>query len=352
MSNKTMYNEREIGGGGFCLPHQCCGKCQTTALETTEDGGCLKFSMACILLVLPNYFDYVLYDKENYDGKLKEKIIELLKMRLPVCRRPENIGGAFAVYVENMTKGQLQTALQSLKQDIEGIFLPLSLPIYLQKIEVVTAIAYSPPLPKEFLLKSLLCHYFNRVKTEQNQDLPISDNQALRLQCSHSKQLSAFTETMLNLSCSAAEQLDFSPKEKADFKLAAIWQNIGLTKIPREIFLKPSPLTIQEKQMMNDHVGVSCHLARVSGVPERVCGIIGAHHERIDGRGYPYQLYGKEIDPKAQLLHLINDYAGLRTDWPWRNAIRREYALSAISNRVGRKYSAEVFADFLQTLKL
>ena len=80
-------------------------------------------------------------------------------------------------------------------------------------------------------------------------------------------------------------------------------------------------------------------------------GIITAHHEQINGGGYPAGLAEAEIPLAAQLLHLVNDYCLLQIDLPGRLGLRSHCALQVLAKHKGKKYSPKVFEEiFLPAL--
>lgn len=94
--------------------------------------------------------------------------------------------------------------------------------------------------------------------------------------------------------------------------LAALFDNIG---IPDEILLKKYGLTDDERKIMEDHprlafdAAVLCEL----GLPTT---LIGIHHERLDGKGYPRQ---KEITGwPEQIFIFVIKFSALINSRPWR----------------------------------
>ncbi|HEY9721814.1 MAG TPA: HD domain-containing phosphohydrolase, partial [Oscillatoriaceae cyanobacterium] len=78
-----------------------------------------------------------------------------------------------------------------------------------------------------------------------------------------------------------------------------------------------------------------------------VVPIVRAHHERMDGTGYPAGLQGEEIPLLARILAVADAYEAMTSDRPYRQAMTPEQALYEL--RRSRQFDAEVVAR-LETL--
>ena len=139
--------------------------------------------------------------------------------------------------------------------------------------------------------------------------------------------------------------------EAEALRLGAVWQDVGLLTVPTQILLKSSPFTLAEKRLLENHVEESCRLAEQFGLPPMAIKFIAAHHEQVNGGGYPQGLQQDEIPLGAQLLHLVNDYCLLQTDLSIRPAVRSCFAWEILEQQVGKKYSPRTFEEiFLPAL--
>jgi HD-GYP domain-containing protein (c-di-GMP phosphodiesterase class II) len=69
---------------------------------------------------------------------------------------------------------------------------------------------------------------------------------------------------------------------------------------------------------------------------------IEAHHERMDGRGYPEMLEGEEIPLPARILAVADTYCALRAERPYRAAFGSQTALEIIEGGAGPQFDAAV----------
>jgi HD-GYP domain-containing protein (c-di-GMP phosphodiesterase class II) len=104
--------------------------------------------------------------------------------------------------------------------------------------------------------------------------------------------------------------------------------------------IRRGSLTEKERLEINDHVVHSIKF--LSEIPwsralRDVPHIAGAHHEKLDGTGYPYQRRGEQIPVAARMMAIADIYDALTAkDRPYKKAIPAEKALSILEEDVRR----------------
>ncbi|MBU0954824.1 MAG: HD domain-containing protein, partial [Spirochaetes bacterium] len=114
-----------------------------------------------------------------------------------------------------------------------------------------------------------------------------------------------------NLSSSALTELNF----------AAYFHDLGKLRIPDSILKKPIRLNPEEYQVIKQHVQYSQDIfLEVFSDHEktidcqRIAKIIGQHHERLDGSGYPDRLTAQYILQESRILAVVDAYDAMITD--------------------------------------
>jgi putative two-component system response regulator len=140
-----------------------------------------------------------------------------------------------------------------------------------------------------------------------------------------------------------------------DVQLAAPLHDIGKVAIPDSILLKPGKLTEGEMAVMRTHVIVGVEaiesiLAQAPGTKflHMTREMIGFHHERFDGSGYPDCLQGSEIPFSARLLAVADVYDALTTKRVYKKAIPHAKAVEIIAQQSGTHFDPVIVRAFLQ----
>ncbi len=85
-------------------------------------------------------------------------------------------------------------------------------------------------------------------------------------------------------------------------------------------------------------------LREVGKFNERVLHLVEAHHERLDGGGYPYGTGSHRIAIEARILAVADVYDALTSNRPYRPAWPPDRALEVIERDIGDAFDAECVA--------
>ncbi len=131
--------------------------------------------------------------------------------------------------------------------------------------------------------------------------------------------------------------------------------DIGKVGIPDSILLKPGKLTPKEFEYMKKHTtfgvkALRCDTDNTDSYTflKTASQIIGEHHERYDGKGYPRGLKGEEISLPGRLMAIIDVFDALISERVYKPAIEYETALQIIAQGKGTQFDADLVDGFLE----
>ena len=78
-----------------------------------------------------------------------------------------------------------------------------------------------------------------------------------------------------------------------------------------------------------------------------VARIVGQHHERWDGRGYPAGIAGEMVDRFARAISVIDAYSAMTLDRPYHRAIAEVDALRELERCAGTQFDPMMVASFV-----
>jgi HD-GYP domain-containing protein (c-di-GMP phosphodiesterase class II) len=147
-----------------------------------------------------------------------------------------------------------------------------------------------------------------------------------------------------------AALLGFEPAAVSDLSRAVRLHDIGKLAISNRILDKPGPLTDAEFAAVKQHAVFSERiLERVPGFAE-LAALASAHHERLDGSGYPRGLTARELTIPMRVLAVADMYEALTSERPYRSAYSSEQALEIIRNDVPQRIDPEACAALEELL--
>jgi putative two-component system response regulator len=141
--------------------------------------------------------------------------------------------------------------------------------------------------------------------------------------------------------------LGLSRLELRDLTWGAYLHDIGKVGIPDAILLKPGKFTLEELQVMRQHVLIGEQICQPLRTMQGVLPIIRHHHERWDGSGYPDGLKGDNIPLLAQIFQLLDVYDALHSERPYKRSFTAQESLEIMTQEMNRGWrNPELMARF------
>jgi putative two-component system response regulator len=131
--------------------------------------------------------------------------------------------------------------------------------------------------------------------------------------------------------------------DKNTFLSSAQLHDVGKIGIPDHILNKPEKLSPEEFDIIKTHVlvGVDAvekimgHIQGNNAFLNHARAIVGTHHEKWDGSGYPMGLKGSNIPLEGRLMAIADVYDALVTERPYRIQLTAEEASNIIKEGAG-----------------
>lgn len=124
--------------------------------------------------------------------------------------------------------------------------------------------------------------------------------------------------------------------------------DVGKVGVPDAILLKPSPLTPDERTVMETHTTIGDVLCGNLRSLRLVRPIVRHHHERLDGSGYPDQLVGDAVPLLAQIMSIVDVYDAMTTTRVYRPALTPADAYAQLQEAADSGWqSAYLVAEFI-----
>ncbi len=116
-----------------------------------------------------------------------------------------------------------------------------------------------------------------------------------------------------------------------DVLRAGLLHDIGKLGVSNRILDKPGRLTDAERDEVKKHPLWTWQILEPVSAFRRFAGAAAQHHERLDGRGYPWGLSGAQLDFTARVLAIADVYEALTADRPYRDGMSVEKVLGIMT---------------------
>ncbi len=143
-----------------------------------------------------------------------------------------------------------------------------------------------------------------------------------------------------------AKRIGMSEEQQELVHLCGLVHDIGKIGLPAGLLEKPGPLTLEERRQMEQHSEIGERILRNVDDYSEIADVVRAHHERIDGMGYPDGIHGDEIPLLARIIGVADAYDAMTSDRPYREALPSRVARMRLAQAVGTQFDTAVVAAF------
>lgn len=151
------------------------------------------------------------------------------------------------------------------------------------------------------------------------------------------------------LATALAEEIGLPEEEVDKVRLAGLFHDIGKIGVKDSVLLKQGPLDNEEYNEIKKHpaegVGILSHFTPF----EELLPIIGQHHERVDGKGYPKGLSGEEICISARLIAVADSFDAMISNRAYRKGLGIEKTMAELERCSGTQFDPRI-VDALKRL--
>ena len=131
------------------------------------------------------------------------------------------------------------------------------------------------------------------------------------------------------------------------FVRASLLHDVGKLLVPERLLSKPGRLTPQEFDAVMRHAEYGRHILAAHEGCEEIAQIVGEHHERFDGFGYPQGLRGEAIHPIARAISILDAFSAMVADRPYHRAITATAALAELQRCSGGQFDPRLVETFV-----
>ncbi|HTU86108.1 MAG TPA: diguanylate cyclase [Solirubrobacteraceae bacterium] len=144
--------------------------------------------------------------------------------------------------------------------------------------------------------------------------------------------------------------LGFGPDRIERIHAAGVLHDLGKLGITDAVLHKPSALDDAEWKEIRRHPEIGARILEHAGLHDIASWVV-AHHERVDGRGYPKGIAGEGIPIEARILAVADAYEAMIADRPYRAGLPAHDAREELNRCAGTQFDTVVVRAFLAALE-
>ena len=139
-----------------------------------------------------------------------------------------------------------------------------------------------------------------------------------------------------------ARDLELEPRQRDVLVYAMLLRHVGYLAIPDHLLSHRRPLRPDERAVIELHSRIAFNVIGQIPALRDVATTVLYHHERFDGAGYPAGLVGDAIPHGARALSVLEAYAAMTHDRPYRSRLSPEEACEQLIAAAGTQFDPEI----------
>jgi len=160
--------------------------------------------------------------------------------------------------------------------------------------------------------------------------------------CGHSERVALVSRHV-------GQQMGLTDRDVEQVYMAGLLHDVGKIGVPEAVLQKTGKLTVEEFEQMKRHPQIGARILQdIKQMREIIPGVLH-HHERYDGRGYPYGLAGEKIPLMGRIICLADCFDAMTSNRTYRKALPLEVALTEIRRCSGTQFDPRLTEVFLMT---
>jgi hypothetical protein len=133
-------------------------------------------------------------------------------------------------------------------------------------------------------------------------------------------------------------------------RFAGILHDVGKLGVPTRLLRKEGPLTPDERRVIELHPEYGHEMVRGIGFLGEARAAILHHHERLDGRGYPYGLSGGQIPELARVVAVADAFDAMTSTRSYRRARPVTTAVEELRRCAGAQFDPRMVRALARAL--
>ncbi|MCX5759569.1 MAG: FHA domain-containing protein, partial [Candidatus Hydrogenedentes bacterium] len=156
------------------------------------------------------------------------------------------------------------------------------------------------------------------------------------------------TWRVTNLALEIMRVLGWTEEQLKEGEMGGVLHDVGKIAVDDAILRKPSKLTDEEYAKMKIHPERGARMLRDIEFLKPLIPYCLCHHERFDGKGYPFGIAGKDIPLEGRLIAVADTFDAMTSNRPYRKGLDPQIAIDELIKGRGSQFDPECVDAFVE----
>lgn len=196
-------------------------------------------------------------------------------------------------------------------------------------------------------------HYTQGVSIDQDLEYVLNNDFKDLLHILYEKDIYSFihSQFVAHYGISLAKYLDLSNQEIQEIGLSSWLHDIGKLIISNEILRRRDKLTSEDYEKIKSHVIAGINILSSYNLNHNILDGIKYHHERWDGKGYPFGISGEKTPFYARIIQIADSFSAMTIKRVYRDKISIKEALIEIRKCEGTQFDPVLSEQFIDMIE-
>lgn len=147
------------------------------------------------------------------------------------------------------------------------------------------------------------------------------------------------------------EYVGLSKKKIQLLRYCCRMHDVGKIGVPDSVLLKPGRLTLEERAQIELHPVYGAEILGDLKFIREGIPIILHHHERFDGKGYPYGMKKEKIPVEVRIITIADAFDAMTSDRPYRKALPMAVVMEELRVHSGKQFDPQLLKAFVKIVE-
>ncbi|HWI51774.1 MAG TPA: HD-GYP domain-containing protein [Symbiobacteriaceae bacterium] len=155
------------------------------------------------------------------------------------------------------------------------------------------------------------------------------------------------SERVAGYAVALALALDLPLTRVRHLERCGLLHDMGKVGVDEAILAKPGALTAEEWEAVKAHPELGLEIIASCPALADVLPAVALHHERFDGKGYPYGVGGDDLPLEARIISICDAYDSMIADRPYRRGMDPAEAIRRLCEGAGSQFDPHLVELFV-----